>query len=232
MSAELPPDFTQATAITMQTYQQIAASYAERHSPSNLPRLWQEYQERFIALVQSNANWLTNPALPILDAGCGPGRDSLFFAQQGFAVQAIDLSEAMLDQARQRCSQQVGGERILFRQMDMRQLDLPDASCAGAWVSASFLHIPKQENLIVLNELVRVLVRGGALTLLVKEADDEADERYDPAPENGLPRFFARYRGGELWKIMEQAGLRVLLLESRNDESGRGWLGALAYKRA
>ena len=233
MNLERSLDFTQATDITMQTYQQIAASYAQRHDNKNLPPFWQKNLAQFVTQVQSSPGWQANMALPILDAGCGPGRDSLIFAQQGFMVQAIDLSEEMLAQARQICLKKTGSERITFRQMDMRHLDLPDASCAGAWISASFLHIPKRENLIVLSELVRVLAPGGALTLLVKEADSEPDERYDPAPEDGSPRFFARYHGGELWNLLEQAELSVISLMAdrhRRDPGEQSWLAALALK--
>lgn len=232
MPTEPGPNFEQATEITMQTYRQIASRYAQRKQANNRPPFWQDGLQRFVAYVQSSPAWLANSALPILDAGCGPGRHSLIFAQQGFTVQAIDLSEEMLAEARQFCLHQAGADRITFTQMDMRHLELSDASCAGVWASASFLHIPKKENRAVLSELVRVLAPGGSLLLTVKEADDGADERFDPAPENGAPRFYARYRGGELWNLLEQAGGRVLSINAWTDERGQGWLGAFAQKPA
>lgn len=230
MTDEPALDFGHANEITMETYRQIAASYAQRHQRSNLPPFWQENIERFVEYLHTSPAWQDNPTLPILDAGCGPGRDSLIFAQQGFHVQAIDLSEEMLAQAHQQCLNQPEAARISFQQMDMRRLKLPAASCAGVWVSASFLHIPKQENLAVVRELARVLVPGGPLTLLVKAADNKPDERFDPAAENGSPRFFARYHGGEVWDLLEHAGLRVLFLASRTSEYGDSWLGALTQK--
>lgn len=232
MTKEAIPGFAQASEITMQTYQQIAASYARQHQCSNLPSFWQENMQRFITGIQSSACWRANPALPVLDAGCGHGRDALLLAEQGLHVQAIDLSPAMLNEAQQLCLNQPGSERIVFQQMDMRCLEFPVASHAGAWVSASFLHIPKQENLQVLRELARVLTPGGMLTLLVKEADNQADERYDPHPKDGSLRFFARYRGSELWSLLEQVGFRVLLMASRTSEFGDSWLGVLAQKPA
>lgn len=232
MPTESGSDFEQATQITMQTYRQIASRYAQRKQSNNRPPFWQDGPQRFVAYVQNNPAWRANSALPILDAGCGPGRHSLIFAQQGFNVQAIDLSEEMLAEAHHFCLNQEGVERITFTRMDMRHLELSDASCAGVWASASFLHIPKKENRAVLSELVRVLAPGGPLMLTVKEADEGADERFDPAPENGAPRFYARYRGGELWDLLEQGGLRVLSLNSWTDERNQGWLGSLAQKPA
>lgn len=229
--AEKPtPNFAQASEITLQTYRQIAANYAQSHQRNNLPPFWRENMQRFVEFILNSPAWQANPALPLLDAGCGPGRDSLLFAQQGFSVQAIDLSPDMLAEARQRCLNQPGSERVIFQQMDMRHLDFPTASCIGAWISASFLHIPKQENLLVLRELVRVLVPGGALTILVKEADGQPDERYDTHPISGSLRFFARYHGGELWDLLEHAGLRIQFIASRPSEFGDSWLGALAQK--
>jgi len=117
--------------------------------------------------------------------------------------------------------------------MDMRNLTLPDASCAGIWASASFLHIPKRENLTVLQELVRVLIPGGPIMLLVKECDSGDAERFELHEESGTMRFFARYRGSELWALCEQAGLQVLQLVAAVDSrftDGRRWLGALGTK--
>jgi ubiquinone/menaquinone biosynthesis C-methylase UbiE len=230
MAEEAQPDVTQASAITMQAYRQIAASYARRNQRGNLPSFWQEHMQRFVQDVQASPAWQADRILPVLDVGCGHGRDALLLAEQGLQVRAIDLSPEMLAEARQHCLNQSGSERITFQRMDMRHLEFPAASAAGVWVSASFLHIPKQENLLVLRELERVLIPGGVFTLLVKETDGGPDERYDPMPENGSLRFFARYRGGELWSLLERAGLRVLRMTSTTGKESQNWLGVLAQK--
>ncbi|HEY6411041.1 MAG TPA: class I SAM-dependent methyltransferase [Ktedonobacteraceae bacterium] len=224
-------DFNQATEITITTYQQIASFYAGAHKFPQLSDFWRERLQRFSAAVQASPAYHANPSLPLLDIGCGPGRDPLFLAEMGFEVLATDLSEAMLEEARKRCEGQAGVDHITFRKMDMRALDLPDASCAALWVSASFLHIPKRENLAVLQELIRVLVPGGPLMILVKECDSGEAERYELHQQTGKPRFFARYRGPELWSLLEQAGLTVLeittTIDTRFADRPR-WLGALA----
>src|SRR5579884_2429227 len=145
------------TRITMNAYSHIASRYAHTHSVALRSEFWREHLQRFADAVRLSYVYQTNPSLPVLDVGCGPGRDSLLLAQMGFNVIAADLSEAMLAEARKRSQNQPAAERITFQHMDMRALDLPYASCAGLWVSASFLHIPKRENQAVLKELVRVL---------------------------------------------------------------------------
>ncbi len=139
-------DFSDATPITMHAYQHIAGLYAETHSAFVVPLFWRERMQHFADAVRNSPAYQQNPTLPIVDIGCGPGRDALLLAQMGFTIVGTDLSEAMLDEARKRTHEQPEAERITFRRMDMRHLELADASCAGLWVSASFLHIPKREN--------------------------------------------------------------------------------------
>lgn len=227
-------DFSDATSITMKTYEHIARLYAETHSVFVVPPFWRERMQRFSEAVRNSPAYQQNAGFPLVDIGCGPGRDALLLAQMGFTVLGTDLSEAMLDEARKRTHEQPGVERITFQRMDMRHLELSDASCAGLWVSASFLHIPKSENLAVLLEFARVLPSGGPITLLVKERDAGEAERYEKQRQTGTTRFFARYNGAELWMLLEQAGFQVWEVaaarDSRFTEEAR-WLGALAIKR-
>ena len=227
-------DFSDATPITMNAYQHIAALYAETHTAFVVPLFWRERMQRFADAIRNSPAYQQNSTLPIVDIGCGPGRDALVLAQMGFTIVGTDLSEAMLDEARKRTFEQPGAERITFRRMDMRHLELADASCAGLWVSASFLHIPKRENLAVLQEFARVLPSGGPITLLVKEQDAGETERYEVQQKTGTTRFFARHTGAELWALLEQAGFQVREItaarDSRFTDEAR-WLGALAIKR-
>lgn len=48
---------------------------------------------QFLELIPKNGK--------ILDAGCGSGRDSLFFKQQGYHVVSFDISEELVDLASQ-----------------------------------------------------------------------------------------------------------------------------------
>ncbi len=227
-------DFSDATAITMDTYQHIAGLYADTHTAFVVPTFWQEQMQHFANAVRNSPAYQQNPSLPIVDIGCGPGRDSLLLAQMGFTVLATDLSEAMLDEARRRTAHQPDAERITFKHMDMRHLEIAEASCAGLWVSASFLHIPKRENLMVLREFARLLPVGGPMTLLVKEQDSGDTERYEIQQKSGTTRFFARYSGAELWALLEQVGFQNWEMNAARDtrfvDEAR-WLGVLSIKK-
>lgn len=62
----------------------------------------------------------------VLDLGCGVGRHALFFAEQGFAVEAIDGAAAGLDFARREAASR--GLRLGLRQADADALPFADES--------------------------------------------------------------------------------------------------------
>jgi ubiquinone/menaquinone biosynthesis C-methylase UbiE len=58
----------------------------------------------------------------ILELGCGTGSHALLFADMGYAVTGVDISENMLEIARKKVLDQK--KRITFMQQDIRHLDL------------------------------------------------------------------------------------------------------------
>lgn len=79
-----------------------------------------------------------------------------------------------------------------------------------------------------------MLAPDGPITVLVKECDDREDERYDLDKSTGDKRFFARYRGSELWAILEQAGFMVIEMAAAVDQrfpNFQRWIGALAIAK-
>ena len=71
-------------------------NYYDKHADS--------YISTTVSLDMSVQYSLFLPFLPqggsILDAGCGSGRDSLWFLSQGYKVEAFDISVAMVEHAR------------------------------------------------------------------------------------------------------------------------------------
>ena len=76
--------------VTRRTYQQIAGHFAQRHWTADLSRGYALMK----AELPSGAH--------ILEVGCGPGRDIAGLRQAGFRVTGVDLSLAMLLEARAR----------------------------------------------------------------------------------------------------------------------------------
>lgn len=73
--------------------------YYDRHAA----RLADQYESLSFEHVHAGLlDLLPSPASAVLDVGAGSGRDAAWFAANGYDVIAVDSSEAMLAQARQR----------------------------------------------------------------------------------------------------------------------------------
>ena len=86
----------------------------------------------------------------ILDAGCGSGRDALYFHGHGYRVTAFDASQAITALARQKTGLPVEHRSFL----DVEELHAYD----GIWACASLLHLPASEVPSALTRLWSALV--------------------------------------------------------------------------
>ena len=185
-------------------YDRIVLEYATRnHSKmaDNLIVLGQE----LIQHVGQNGH--------ILEIGCGTGRDMAWFESQGVTVIGVDLSMGMLQYARKNV------QGSLFS-MNMCSFALPSSYFDGAWCCASLLHLPKSDTLFSLQEIHRILKRGGMLVLSIQEGNgEEWEESYVP----GVKRFFARYQINEMKDILSANGFSIHRTDSSRDGL-RKWL--------
>lgn len=178
---------------TIATYDRIAGRFAERHQ-----------NDDFGGARVAFAHAITGPApterFRILDAGCGPGRDTLWFQERGFQVIGVDLSAGMLAEARRRAP------GVEFRQADLRDLAFPSGYFDGIWASASLLHLPRAEVARVLESFNRLLGHG-YLWLSVKAGHGEAilEQPYG----SGNPRRFTYFSRPEIELYVERAGFEV-----------------------
>jgi 2-polyprenyl-3-methyl-5-hydroxy-6-metoxy-1,4-benzoquinol methylase len=110
---------------TIGYYDRYAASFAAQTAGLDLEPLYQ----RFLRHVR--------PGGRILDAGCGPGRDALAFAERGHEVVAFDASAAMILLASERV-----GHRAVVHLMRFQELNWQN-EFDGIWACASLLHVPQ-----------------------------------------------------------------------------------------
>ncbi len=129
----------------------------------------------------------------ILDAGCGSGRDSKFFLEQGFNVQAIDASMEMCQLA----AEYIG---IPVKCLRFDEIEF-DSQFNGIWANASLLHIEKSSLPDILRKFNRALKPDGIMYASFKYGDKE---------EERLERFFSDYHIDELEEIFLKDGLFVL----------------------
>lgn len=99
------------------------------------------------------------PPRKILDAGCGTGKHSLYFARQGYEIYGMDRSSGMLKEAVKRSP----GFQMNFAIGDMRSLSFPNNSFDGVWTVAAIAHLAPMDQRRFIREAYRVLKAGGVL---------------------------------------------------------------------
>ena len=150
-----------------------------------------ETQDRFLRYLPDHAR--------ILDFGCGAGRDTMYFLEHGYFVDAVDGSEAM-------CRTAEGLTGIPVRQMLFQELNAVE-EYDGIWACASVLHLPKRELCGVLSRMIRALKRCGIMYLSFKYGTFEGER-------NG--RYFTDLTGEEFSDIMKSVeGADQLRTEAR-----------------
>ncbi len=186
------------TRKTVESFNLTADAYCAKTAilaPYNEPSIM-----KFISMLPRNGR--------ILDAGCGPGRDSRRFSELGYSVTGVDLAEKMVELARRL------SPSCAFSVMDIRKMEFPDASFDGVWMNTSMIFVRKSDASGVIAEASRVLKDGGRMFVRVKEGEGEdmaVDRRY-----GDMEKYTAYYGRDELLSMLKSAGLEVLSCESES----------------
>lgn len=100
------------------------------------------------------------PGKKIIDAGCGPGHDTDYFARQGYDCLGIDFSRNMLIYARRHFAGR-------FQKKDLSMLNLKRDSIDGIWCSAVLMYFPQARRAKLLKSWHRFLRPAGILGLII-----------------------------------------------------------------
>ena len=114
-------------------------------------------QEKFISLLPSGAC--------ILDFGCGSGRDTKYFLDKGFAVDASDGSEELCKIAEIYTGIPV--KHALFSELNENE------KYDAIWACSSVLHLPKDELKDVFGKMIKAVKPGGVIYTSFKYGDFE-----------------------------------------------------------
>jgi SAM-dependent methyltransferase len=130
--------------------------YTDRDKP--VPFFVAKPDENLVSYVDRD---LLRPGGRALDLGCGPGRNALYLAAAGFAVDAVDLSPTAIAWARERA----GDTDIRFLQGNAFTMPELTGPYDLIYDSGCFHHLPPHRRVSYLSLLERSLAPNGHLAL-------------------------------------------------------------------
>jgi SAM-dependent methyltransferase len=178
---------------------------------------WESSQnvERFAArepdlrLTELIREYLDPSATKVLDLGCAAGRNAVLLAQNGFDVEAVDASAAMVAKTRERLTSILGSaeaqRRVRVGRMD--DLSWADDASFALVVALGLYHCaqsrPEWDR--ALAETERVLEPGGRLLVSVFTPETDLTGR-GIRPVAGEPGVYEGFESGRAF-LVDAAGL-------------------------
>ena len=193
--------------ITIETYNSMATQYDEE-----TVEFWDLFPRTFFD------KFIRLPGKKVLDVGSGPGRDGLILKQHGLDVTCLDASKAMIKMCSKRGLRTVLG--------DFNEMPFKDESFDLVWAYTSLLHTPKSSIEQPLNEVHRILRKGGSLGVGMIEGNFEG---YRSSFGGQKKRWFSFYTTAELTTLFSKHGFVVTSFESFKP-STRNYLNFIVRK--
>lgn len=168
-------------------------------------------QERFLSKLQRQAY--------ILDFGCGSGRDTKYFLERGFRVDAIDGSKELCKLACEYTGIEV--KNMLFQELEeMGRYD-------GIWACSSILHLPADELEAVMRKMSDALKDNGIIYTSFKYGTFEGERNgryFTDMTDETFVEFLNRIYVLEIEELWITADVRP----ERGEEK---WLNLILRKR-
>jgi mutator protein MutT len=149
------------------------------------------YYSPFLSKLAPNAH--------ILDLGCGAGRDSRHFLQQGYEITALDASAEIAAIAEKEINAPI--EVMAFS--EIRAIDRFD----GIWANASLLHCPEGQIKEVFRRLIAALKPNGLWFMSFKhgthESIDERGRHFNNYTKESLTTFLSSFDEVQVQDVWE-----------------------------
>lgn len=144
------------------------------------------------------------PHHKVLDVACGPGIVACAVAKQAGHVTGIDLTPAMIEQAKARQARE-GIANCDWRQGDATALPFADATFDRAVTRYSFHHMP--EPIRALKEMARVTKPGGRVVVIDATPTAQTQAAYDAMETLRDPSHTSALTLDQLRALGREAGL-------------------------
>ena len=170
------------------------------------------------------------PGQRALDLGCGLGDDVFAMAERvgtSGQVIGIDISEAMIEEARRRTP---FGTPVEFHVGDTRKLEFPTGHFDAVRAERLLMHVP--EATAALGEMVRVTRPGGCLCVFDFDWDSFAIDSAAKEVTRGVVLSFSdRFKNGwigrQLPRMFRECGVRDVRVETKSIFLDFDFLGLL-----
>lgn len=165
------------------------------------------------------------PDATLLDIGCGSGRDSNYFASQGYTIYAHDGSEAMVEHTRKFL-----GDKVVvadFSEFDPMRHFGKNIIFDGLWACASLIHVPEENMVNIVNNYMQYAAEGGVffLSFKLRDKNHEKDGRnFTNFNREKLETLIKQCNGLDILELVETVDVRA----GREDE---GWIIVVVRKR-
>jgi len=146
----------------------------------------------------------------LLELGAGAGYDSQFFMNNGLKVIAVDLSNEMVKNCREKA--------IEAYELDFYNLSSLNRKFDCIYAINTLLHVPKADLCHVLNEINLVLNTNGLFYIGVYGGEDTENE-FVKSEVSDVPRFFVFHSESYLKTTLEDY-FQILNFETLNISTG------------
>ncbi len=153
----------------------------------------------------------------ILDLACGYGRISIPLVERGFEVYGVDISQNLIEQAKQEASKKK--VKIEFKVGKFTEIPYPDEFFEGVIIIwSSFCHLlTKTEQIRALKEIKRVLTSGGVVLIDIPYYNKFVGLELFKKEEYQIPMF--RFNKVWLKQISKSAGFKKIKIVTSEKEN-------------
>ena len=186
-----------ANDLVKKGYEKVADDYAAKRNQFESIK----YLEIFSKLIEKGKT--------ILDIGCGGGKPvDEFLVKHGFVVNGIDISERMIELARNNVPE------AFYEVKDMSDLSEEEYCVDGIVSFYAIFHTPREKHQEILNKFSSFMPKGGAILITMGSSEWEGTED----DFHGAKMFWSHYGADKNKELVENAGFEIILNEITSSE--------------